>query len=110
MRAFREAYPLGSANVVVAVGDDGRYHGLIFVAEAHAMTLADDDDGGPVGLLGHLPATTLHPDDDIRTRARLFGAAQADTLAVTERETATCSARSAKPSPPGATRRRRTAR
>ena len=28
VRAFREAYPLGSANVVVAVGDDGRYHGL----------------------------------------------------------------------------------
>ena len=28
VRAFCEAHPLGSANVVVAVGEDGRYHGL----------------------------------------------------------------------------------
>ena len=86
VRAFRDAYPLGSANVVVAVGDDARYRGLIFVAEAHAETLADGDDGGPVGLLGHLPATTLHPDDDIQTALDVFGAAQTDTLAVTERD------------------------
>ncbi len=86
VRAFREAYPLGSANVVVAVGDDGRYRGLVHVAEAHAQTLADDDDGGPLGLIVHLPATTLHPDDDIKTALDLFGAAHADTLAVTERD------------------------
>src|SRR5208283_3418971 len=86
VRAFREAYPLGSANVVVAVGDDGRYSGLVHVAEAHAKTLAEDDDGGPVGLVVHLPATTLHPDDDIKTALDLFGAAHADTLAVTERD------------------------
>ena len=87
MRAFREAYPLGSANVVVAVGEDGRYHGLIHVAEAHAMTLEEGDDGGPVGLVARLPATTLHPDDDIRAALDVFGAAQTDTLAVTARET-----------------------
>jgi CIC family chloride channel protein len=86
VRAFREAYSLGSANVVVAVGDDARYRGLIFVAEAHAETLAEDGDGGPVGLLCHLPATTLHPDDDIQTALDVFGAAQTDTLAVTERD------------------------
>jgi len=87
VRAFREAYPLGSANVVVAVDEDGRYCGLVHVAEAHAATLADDDDGGAVGLLVHLPATTLHPDDDIRMALDLFGAVHADTLAVTERDT-----------------------
>ena len=86
IRAFREAYPLGSANVVVAVGEDGRYHGLIFVAEAHAHALEDGDDGGPVGLIAHLPATTLHPDDNIRAALDLFGDAQTDTLAVTERD------------------------
>jgi chloride channel protein, CIC family len=86
VRAFREAYPLGSANVVVAVGEDGRYQGLVHVAEAHAQTLTDEDDGGPVELLVHLPATTLHPDDDIQTALDLFGAAHADTLAVTERD------------------------
>ena len=86
LQAFREAFPLGSANVVVAVGEDGRYHGLIHVAEAHAQALAEDDDGGPVGLLVHLPATTLHPDDDIQTALDVFGAAETDTLAVTERD------------------------
>jgi CIC family chloride channel protein len=87
VRAFREANPLGSANVVVAVGDEGRYHGLIQVAEAHAIELTEGDDGGPVGLVARLPATTLHPDDDIRSALDLFGAAQTDTLAVTARET-----------------------
>ena len=87
VRAFREAHPLGSANVVVAVGDEGRYHGLIQVAEAHAIELTEGDDGGPVGLVARLPATTLHPDDDIRSALDVFGAAQTDTLAVTARET-----------------------
>jgi CIC family chloride channel protein len=87
VRAFRDANPLGSAHVVVAVGEDGRYHGMIHVPEAHAMALEEGDDGGPVGLIARLPATTLHPDDDIRAALDLFGAAHADTLAVTTRET-----------------------
>jgi chloride channel protein, CIC family len=87
VRAFCEAYPLGSANVVVAAGEDGRYHGLVHVAEAHAMALEDGDDGGAVGLIARAPATTLHPDDDIRSALDLFGAARTDTLAVTARET-----------------------
>src|SRR5271166_6517940 len=87
VRAFCEAYPLGSAHVVVAVGEDGRYHGMIHVPEAHATALEEGDDGGPVGLIAHLPATTLHPDDDIRAALDLFGAADTDTLAVTARET-----------------------
>ncbi len=86
VRAFCEAYPLGSANVVVAVAEDGRYHGLIQVPEAHAIALSEGDDGGPVGVIARLPATTLHPDNDIRTALDLFGAARADTLAVTARE------------------------
>ena len=87
IRAFREAYPLGSANVVVAVGDEGRYHGLIQVPEAHAIELEEGKDGGPVGLIERLPATTLHPDDDIRSALDLFGVTRSDTLAVTARET-----------------------
>ena len=87
VRAFCEAYPLGSANVVVAVGEDGRYHGLIHVPEAHALALNEGDEGGQVGLVARLPATVLHPDDNIREALDLFGAAQTDTLAVTARGT-----------------------
>ncbi len=87
VRAFRDAHPLGSANVVVAVGEDGRYAGLVFVPEAHAHALEEGDDGGPIGLIARLQATALHPDDDVRSALDLFGSAHADTLAVTSRET-----------------------
>ncbi len=37
---FRAAFPLGSTNQVVALDDDGRYAGMVLVAEAHAPELA----------------------------------------------------------------------
>ncbi len=37
---FREAFPLGSTNQVIAVDDDGRYAGMVIVAEAHAAELS----------------------------------------------------------------------
>jgi CIC family chloride channel protein len=87
VRAFREAYPIGSANVVVAILEDGRYQGLIHAAEAHAAAIENGDDGGPVGAIAHLPATVLHLDQDIGAALKAFDAAQADILAVTARGT-----------------------
>ncbi|MGD1036851.1 MAG: chloride channel protein [Roseiarcus sp.] len=87
VRAFRAAYPLGSAHVVVAVDEAGRYRGLVSVAEAHAVPLGENEDGGPISAVARLPATTLHPDVDARSALAIFDAAEADTLAVTERET-----------------------
>ena len=86
VRAFREAYPIGTANVVVAVGEDGRYQGLIHVAEAHAP-IENGDDGGPVRAIAHVPATVLHPDQNIGVALETFDIARADTLAVTARGT-----------------------
>src|SRR5580698_2420509 len=40
--AFREAFPPGSTGQVVAVDGEGRYAGLVMVAEAHAAELAED--------------------------------------------------------------------
>jgi chloride channel protein, CIC family len=37
---FREAFPLGSTNQAIAVDEDGRYAGMIIVAEAHAAELS----------------------------------------------------------------------
>ena len=87
VRAFREAYPLGSANVVVAVDEEGRYQGLIHVAEGHALALEDGGDGSPIATIVRLPATVLHPDDTVRRALDVFGASQADTLVVTARAT-----------------------
>lgn len=39
LAAFREAFPLGSTNQVIAVDQDGRYAGMVIVAEAHAAEL-----------------------------------------------------------------------
>jgi chloride channel protein, CIC family len=85
VRAFREAYPLGSANVVVAVGDEGRYQGLIHVAEAHALVLENGGYGGPIIAVIRLPATVLHPDDNVRCALDVFGASRADRLVVPAR-------------------------
>jgi chloride channel protein, CIC family len=87
VRAFRAAYPLGSAHVVVAVDEGGRYQGLVLVPEAHAVTLAEGEDGGPIAAVARLAETSLHPDVDVRVALGIFDAAQSDTLAVTERET-----------------------
>jgi len=40
---FREAFPLGSTNQVIAVDEDGRYAGIVLVAEAHAADVAAAD-------------------------------------------------------------------
>ena len=39
LAAFREAFPLGSTSQVVAVDEDGRYAGMVLVAEAHSSEL-----------------------------------------------------------------------
>lgn len=38
--AFRQAFPLGSTNQVIAVDEEGRYAGMVMVAEAHAAELS----------------------------------------------------------------------
>jgi hypothetical protein len=65
------------------------YQGLILVPEAHSIVPngGEDNDGGSVGIIARLPATILHPDDDIRGALDLFGTARTGTLAVTSRET-----------------------
>lgn len=85
VRAFRDAFPLGSAHVAVAVDEAGAYRGLISVPEAHAVALAGDEDGGPIAAIARLCETTLHPDIDARSALAIFDAAEADTLAVTDR-------------------------
>ncbi len=37
--AFREAFPLGATNQVMAVDEDGRYAGMVIMAEAHSTEM-----------------------------------------------------------------------
>ncbi len=87
VRAFRDAYPLGSAQFVVAVDPTGRYRGLVQVAEAHADTLGEGENGGPISALARLRETSLLPELEVRSALEIFEAAATDTLAVAERDT-----------------------
>ncbi len=78
---FREKFPLGSKNQVVAVDAGGRYVGLALVADAHAADVEPTD--GLIGLL-HFRDVVLHPGMNIQEAIAVFDAAEAETLAVVD--------------------------
>jgi CIC family chloride channel protein len=78
---FREKFPLGSKNQVVAVDADGRYVGLAQVAEAHAPDV--EASGALVGILHHRDIV-LHPQMNIQQAIAVFDAAEAESLVVIE--------------------------
>jgi CIC family chloride channel protein len=78
---FRDKFPLGSKNQVVAVDASGRYIGLVLVADAHAADI--DAAGGLVGILHHQDVV-LHPVMNIQEAIAVFDAAEAESLAVVD--------------------------
>ena len=78
---FREKFPLGSKNQVVAVDGTGRYVGLALVAEAHAPDI--EAAGGLISLL-HCRDVVLHPGMNIQEAIAVFDAAEAESLAVVD--------------------------
>jgi chloride channel protein, CIC family len=78
---FREKFPLGSKNRVVAVDDAGRYVGLALVAEAHAPDV--DATKGLVGILHHRDVV-LNPVMNIQEAIAVFDIAEAESLVVVE--------------------------
>ena len=78
---FREAFPLGSANQVVAVDDDGRYAGLIVVAEAHSKELTDSL---PIReVLSHVDDVLL-PEMTVQEAVAVFDRAETEALPVVD--------------------------
>jgi CIC family chloride channel protein len=78
---FREKFPLGSKTQVVAVDGEGRYVGLVLIAEAHAPDIATDK--GLIGILHHR-GVVLYPAMNIQEAIAAFDAAEAESLAVVE--------------------------
>ena len=78
---FRDKFPLGSKNQVVAVDGTGRYVGLALVADAHAPDIEKTD--GLIGLL-HFRDVVLHPGMNIQEAIAVFDAAEAESLAVVD--------------------------
>ncbi len=78
--AFRRAYPLGSVTRVIAVDRQGRYAGVVWVADAHAAEGAV----ACVGEMLHHTDSVLTPQMTVKEAATLFETAEADALAVVD--------------------------
>jgi CIC family chloride channel protein len=81
LEQFREKFPLGSKNQVIAVDGSGRYVGLALVADAHAPDV--EAPNGLIGLL-HYRDVVLHPGMNIQEAIAVFDAAEAESLAVVD--------------------------
>ena len=78
---FRDKFPLGSKNQVVAVDGNGRYVGLALVADAHAPEL--EATNGLIDLL-HYRDVVLHPGMNIQEAIAVFDVAEAESLVVVD--------------------------
>ena len=78
---FREAFPLGSTNQVIAVDEDGRYAGIVLVAEAHAADVAAAD--SLRGLLRHSDHMLL-PQMSVQEAISAFDRFEAEALPVVD--------------------------
>jgi len=78
---FREAFPLGSTSQVVTVDEDGRYAGMVLVAEAHAADVAAAD--SLRGLLRHSDHMLL-PQMSVQEAIAAFDRFEAEALPVVD--------------------------
>jgi chloride channel protein, CIC family len=78
---FRQAFPLGSTSQVIAVDEDGRYAGMVIVAEAHAAELAATK---PVRAILHHADHMLVPQMTAQEAIAAFDRYEAEALAVVD--------------------------
>ncbi|HEY4143083.1 MAG TPA: chloride channel protein [Pseudolabrys sp.] len=79
--AFREKFPLGSTNQAIAVDEEGRYAGMVMVAEAHATELAG---ATPLRDILHHADHMLLPQQTAREAIKLFGQFETESMAVVD--------------------------
>ncbi|WP_245987074.1 chloride channel protein [Azospirillum thermophilum] len=82
VEALRRLYPLGSAKLVFAVDDQGRYAGLIDMAVVHDPTLDDEAAETTAADLARHAGHALLPGDDARTVLQRFCEAEVEALPV----------------------------
>ncbi len=79
--AFREAFPLGSPAYVIAVDEQGRYAGMVPVADAHAAEASPDKS---IKELLRYTDGILLPGISIKEAVLVFDRAEAEALAVVD--------------------------
>jgi chloride channel protein, CIC family len=78
---FRETYPLGATSQVIAVDEDGRYAGIVIVAEAHAADLPAAD--SVRDILRHSDHVLL-PQMTVQEAISAFDRTEAEALVVVD--------------------------
>src|ERR1043166_496924 len=78
---FRQAFPLGATGQVVAVDEDGRYAGIVFVADAHAKELKESL---PVREIVRHRDAFLLPEMTVQHAVAIFDRAETEALAVVD--------------------------
>ncbi|MDB5655944.1 MAG: voltage gated chloride channel family protein [Tardiphaga sp.] len=76
---FRELFPLGSKNQVIAIDDDERYVGIVLVADAHAP---ERQPGDSLRKILRSRGFTLLPNWNVQEAVAAFDRAEAESLAV----------------------------
>jgi len=85
LTAFCEKYPLGSTERVIATDRDGRYAGIVVVADAHhALAHAQDDQPATVSSLLQTRDFVLLPSMTAQAAADIFVASGSEELAVVD--------------------------
>ncbi len=79
LATFRRDFPLGSTSRVIIVDSDGRYAGIVLLAEAHAARIERSLES----LLRYRDAM-LMPQMTVKEAASMFEHAEADALAVVD--------------------------
>ncbi len=79
--SFREAFPLGSTNQVIAVDEEGRYAGIVPVAEAHAAEVGAAES---VRKILHHTDHMLLPQMTVQEAVSAFDRYEAEALAVVD--------------------------
>jgi chloride channel protein, CIC family len=79
--AFREAFPIGSSASVIVVNEEGRYVGMVLVADAHAAEIAPEK--SIKEILRNADAFLL-PGMAIKEAVLAFDRAEAEALAVVD--------------------------
>ncbi|MGA0597644.1 chloride channel protein [Enterovirga sp. CN4-39] len=81
---FRNKYPIGSKHRVVALDSEGRYAGLVNVADAYAPEEEKPVKAGRVCDLLHLRRDVLTPNMNVKEAIAVFDRTESDALVVVE--------------------------
>ena len=82
--AFCRAFPLGSGQRVIALDADGRYAGIVIVADVHAALAEATATPPSLANLAVYPGVMLVPSMTAEEAARLFQAANSEELVVVD--------------------------